>query len=870
MVVAAAAVLGAFAQTPTFTGEVYTFWYDAADDCGLDKVEESRKDSPIWRSKYVEVNGVKEPALVGSEAYAFPVAITPGDTFAAEVVHGTSTAAHIKSVYVMTDAQMLDKFKYSEEWRAGKNRSMDQLWSSGSVATRAWIVVEQNNVTTGTRYPIDLSKLHIVNLQWNNGFYNSADGNGGLSSKWTVASYANALGVSLRGIRYVTVSVNYTVRITGGAVFPGRVWNICDPYVSDGDRLEDIEDAGGLEEAVDAPGLFLVLPGSVPSGVSFGDTYTFEDVAATGWSERELEKSNLMEIGTGTACSSVYPDLVLNQYALFEVRGAASKSDVRPVVENLGFKGTLEVSVWSDEELRNKAMPPLSTKNDWEADGRWIDFREPGDISGPMVEDGAWKGEWVSGYVLEYEHGNIEYEWPTDVWPDGNADGSRFWIVVKCIPSEKNRWYGIDGGIRVWQQGTDVKSPVVYMSYSTDDTWPFSTDASGLFRGFKITTKFTALCPELWNSHQASYDAPLHSYWLETSWSQSGGPLSIYLPEAGILYLADIWYEDLDDIHINGVDSRNDVEIKDSDAESMYFEQVGLPWPYSRPRVISARVNSARTITLTRDDDDDDYDFYRLQFFPSSTKAVAVEASFYSIFDRNIYNRRSDNVGAYLQGYVTGTGVYKVGETVALTAIPAPGEAFDHWELKYGNFPAGIDTSKETLSFTVTDACAGTAEERRQMVVRAVWKAKRQIVATTENISSGVVFGGGFYHDGASVTLTAQPAAGLEFLGWSDGVTTATRTVVVSGDAEYVARFGERTVSYRITFNANGGGGAMETQSVEIGKVAKLIRCTYTAPTGKKFAGWRRKDTGRRYDDGMLVFNLAEPGETVTLTAIWQ
>ena len=275
--------------SPEFTGEVYTFWYDGADDCGMDRIEASRKDSPTWRSYYVEVNGVKEPAMHGTESYAFPVMIAAGETFEAEVVHGTSTDAHIKSVYVMTDAQMLNKFKESEEWLEGENESMDQLWSGGAVATRAWVVVEQNNVTTGTRYPIDLSQQPVVNLQrgnntyYNNRFYNPADGNGGLSSTWTVESYANALGVSLSGVRYVTASVNYTVRIKGGAVFPGRVWNICDPYntpeFDDGDLLEDIEDNGGLEEAVDAPGLFLVLPEApaAPSGVDVGEKGTVEE-----------------------------------------------------------------------------------------------------------------------------------------------------------------------------------------------------------------------------------------------------------------------------------------------------------------------------------------------------------------------------------------------------------------------------------------------------------------------------------------------------------------------------------------------------------------------------------------------------------------
>jgi len=35
------------------------------------------------------------------------------------------------------------------------------------------------------------------------------------------------------------------------------------------------------------------------------------------------------------------------------------------------------------------------------------------------------------------------------------------------------------------------------------------------------------------------------------------------------------------------------------------------------------------------------------------------------------------------------------------------------------------------------------------------------------------------------------------------------------------------------------------------------------------FAGWKCSN-GRRYDDGVLVYNLANPGETVTMTAIWE
>ena len=36
-----------------------------------------------------------------------------------------------------------------------------------------------------------------------------------------------------------------------------------------------------------------------------------------------------------------------------------------------------------------------------------------------------------------------------------------------------------------------------------------------------------------------------------------------------------------------------------------------------------------------------------------------------------------------------------------------------------------------------------------------------------------------------------------------------------------------------------------------------------------RFAGWACSND-KRYDDGMLVFDLAQPGETVTMTAVWE
>ena len=75
---------------------------------------------------------------------------------------------------------------------------------------------------------------------------------------------------------------------------------------------------------------------------------------------------------------------------------------------------------------------------------------------------------------------------------------------------------------------------------------------------------------------------------------------------------------------------------------------------------------------------------------------------------------------------------------------------------------------------------------------------------------------------------------------------------------------------YMIEFRAGDGTGAMPPLQLVPSRVYKLPPCTLTPRiTTKRFAGWACSN-GRRYDDGILVFGLAEPGETVTMTAIWE
>ena len=514
-------------------------------------------------------------------------------------------------------------------------------------------------------------------------------------------------------------------------------------------------------------------------GISFGDTYSYvkESWVNDGTYDSSLVKSESLAVFTGDPAWPV----AWSGKVFIEVRGAKSKADLSPVVEKLSTTETLIAAVISDEEFRAMVMPPLSTKGKWQAAYNLVDRRSAGDFSGSP----NFQYQQIS-YEYDADDGSW-YMWPLDLWPSNKADGDRFWIAVDVIPTPySGHWYGISN-FRVWQEGTNIKSDVVYLTYRTTDAWPLTKDPMGLFHGIS-TIESSAMCLEKsCGPHYVAYNTVYNSYWMESL------PLSVTLPDAGILYIDHAWAGDLEEKQFMGADSENLSYWGLRENTEEEFHRGGLATGATNPGSLKVYIGSAKTITICDEDDEDgDLDFTRLQFFPASSKAVAIEASYVSLLKYRCYplNNYDSCIGDYLQGYVTGTGVYKTGETVQLTAHPAPGEEFDHWEFKYGEFPEGIATNQQTLSFVVTDACAGTAEERKQMVVKAVWKEKREVVATPDYISRGNVTGSGLYHDGVQATLVATANGGYSFVRWSDGVITPTRTITVSGDAEYVAEFG--------------------------------------------------------------------------------
>ena len=146
---------------------------------------------------------------------------------------------------------------------------------------------------------------------------------------------------------------------------------------------------------------------------------------------------------------------------------------------------------------------------------------------------------------------------------------------------------------------------------------------------------------------------------------------------------------------------------------------------------------------------------------------------------------------------------YVSGSTVTLTAVPAAGFAFSGWS-------GDATSTTNPLSVSIT---ANTS-------ITATFTALPQYTLGVTLVGSGTVAKAPdqpTYLSGSSVTLTATPAAGFIFSGWSGSATGTTNplAVVMTANKSVTATFTAATnspVFYR-AINVNGGAIALDGQS---------------------------------------------------------
>ncbi|MGI6721035.1 MAG: InlB B-repeat-containing protein [Anaerovoracaceae bacterium] len=127
-----------------------------------------------------------------------------------------------------------------------------------------------------------------------------------------------------------------------------------------------------------------------------------------------------------------------------------------------------------------------------------------------------------------------------------------------------------------------------------------------------------------------------------------------------------------------------------------------------------------------------------------------------------------------------------------------------------------------------------------------------------------------------ALTTNTFTRKGYTFTGWNtaaDGSGTAYTDgaqVTTKQDMTLYAQWSANT--YNVSFNANGGKGSMDTQSLEYGRDAELAKNTFKRD-GYSFTGWNTAadGSGTAYTDGATVSDLtAVDGETITMYAQWK
>ena len=103
---------------------------------------------------------------------------------------------------------------------------------------------------------------------------------------------------------------------------------------------------------------------------------------------------------------------------------------------------------------------------------------------------------------------------------------------------------------------------------------------------------------------------------------------------------------------------------------------------------------------------------------------------------------------------------------------------------------------------------------------------------TVDTSGNGAVTGAGTYKEGETVTLTALPAEGWRFVKWSDGTTSSTYTLTISGDKTLTAEFSRNYYIVRFVVD----GTIISEQSLEY--EAKIEMPSVPKKEGYTFSGF--------------------------------
>jgi hypothetical protein len=186
---------------------------------------------------------------------------------------------------------------------------------------------------------------------------------------------------------------------------------------------------------------------------------------------------------------------------------------------------------------------------------------------------------------------------------------------------------------------------------------------------------------------------------------------------------------------------------------------------------------------------------------------------------------------------------YSSGTSVTLTASPASGSTFAGWS---GSGCTGTGTCTVTMDAVKSVSAAFTLNQN-SLTVSKTGTGSGTVTSLPTGIDCGATCSAS-YSSGTSVTLTASPASGSTFAGWSGGSCGGTGTCIVIIDAVKSVSASFSLNQYAVTVSKTGTGSGTVTSlptGIDCGATCSAsyspsskITLTAAADISSYFAGW--------------------------------
>ncbi len=230
---------------------------------------------------------------------------------------------------------------------------------------------------------------------------------------------------------------------------------------------------------------------------------------------------------------------------------------------------------------------------------------------------------------------------------------------------------------------------------------------------------------------------------------------------------------------------------------------------------------------------------------------------------------------------------FTTGTSVTLTATPAAGSTFAGWSGSCaGSLPTCVVSMSQARTAAASFSLSSTASPQRLTVTKQ-GAGTGSVTSNPAGISCGTACSATFAY-GASVTLTATPASGSTFQGWSGACagTATSCTVSMSVARNVTAAFGTATQTSSALSVTTAGSGTGTVTSAPSGiscpgtctanfTTGSSVTLTAAPATGSVFGGWSGACTGTAATctvsmsaarSATATFNPATGGQQPTLS----